>query len=111
MSNLDKADLTDLIFFVSLIRSADQCMSIHAPSPIHTFSPPLSPHISIPNHHLFFVSTSSTSKPKSYLEVPRYLRQLIQIAVMGQTVTKEPPTEFLPPVQTRGMANLESNVA
>jgi hypothetical protein len=49
MSNLDKADLTDLIFFVPLIRSADQLVSIHAPSraslPIRTssLSPPLSP--------------------------------------------------------------------
>jgi hypothetical protein len=67
--------------------------------------------LSIPIHHPFSVSASSNSRPNAYLVVLAYLRQLIQISVMGQTVTKEPPTEFLPPVQTRGMANLESNIA
>lgn len=66
VSNLDKADLSDLIFFVPLIRSADLFVSIHAPSqasPSRTSFPRPSPHISISNPHLSFVSTSSNFKP------------------------------------------------
>lgn len=110
MPNLDKAYLINFTSFVPLIRSADYCVSVHAPSSIHTFFPRSSLHISIPIHHPFSVSASSNSK-SNLLVVRTYLRQLIQISVMGQIVTKESPTEFLPPVQTRGMANLESNLA
>lgn len=110
MPNLDKAYLINFTSFVPLIRSADYCVSVHAPSSIHTFFPRSSLHISIPIHHPLSVSASSNSK-SNLLVVRTYLRQLIQISVMGQIVTKESPTEFLPPVQTRGMANLESNLA